>query len=273
MCKFVLQNKFTLFFITNKIEMNKFKILAIALSAFALSSCSDDENDYSVQVPFYNADLKFNSEGVWENVYSPSGDTPITFGDFIFSHYGESGTYDYFYGFVPSKSKKTTEYTTTSEWLNHQWSTIAGTGLYEGMPYLVGYWDSYVDGDELIPDNPSCSIKKADNSTFRPTGILVSNTTWGYYSMRNGSEMYPTPFGNDDSCELIIYGTKRDMPTGKVTVELAKGKVIANKWIPVYLNSLGEVDMIYFQMKSTVTNEYGICNPPTSFCIDGFFVE
>lgn len=255
--------------------MNKIKLLAVGFSALLMASCSSDSdiNDDAKLVTFYNESLQFNDEGVWENVFSPSGETPLVFGDFMFSHYGESGAYDYFYGFVPSLSENTSSYKTTAEWLEHQWSSIVGKSASQAFPYLVGYWDSYVDGEELVPENPSCSIKKTDNSTFTPVTIFVSNSSWAYYSMMNGSEMYPTPFGSSDSCELIIIGSKRGLPTGKVSVNLAKGRNILSTWTAVDLSTLGEVDMIFFQMKSTISNEYGIANPPTYFCIDGFFVE
>jgi len=254
--------------------MKTLKLFALALTALALSSCSDDNNDNSGAVPFVNNSLKFNASGYWENTYTPTGDTPIQFGDYLFSHYGEDGEYPYFYGFAPSKSENKKKYSTTADWLNNQWCSIYGGGIYSSTPYLVGSWMEYIDGDtEEIPETPSCNITRADKNTFHPIGIMVCNTSWAYYSMLEGSEMYPTAFTESDNCQLTITGVLRGMRTGRVTIDLAKGKDIVSTWIPVDLYSLGEVDMIYFQMTSTVTNNYGICNPPTYFCIDAFFVE
>ena len=251
--------------------MKKIALFALAVSALFSTSCSNSsEEEFSGYVPFSNPYVKYDSNGVWDQVYD---DAELIFDKYQFTHYGESGSYNYYYGFVPSKSENTSSYTTTDQWLKHQWSTIEGHGIFTSTPYIVGNWESYIDQvTDVVPDNPSCAINRVDGGAFRPMGIFVSNTTWGYYSMLNGSEMYPTPFGDKDNCELIICGALRGIQTGKITVTLADGKNISKNWIPVELDKLGTVDMIYFQMKSTVKNENGICNPPTCFCIDGFFV-
>lgn len=255
-------------------KLTRFFSFALAATAMLLSSCSDDDNNYHGVVTFINQDYKFNSEGIWENVYTPAGDRPLVYGDYIFSHYGEDGEYPYYYGFAPSKSEDTADYETTSSWVEHQWSSIAAGGVYNDTPYLVGAWMEYIDETtDRVPENPSCCITRADHATFVPMGILVTNTTWAYYSMLNGTEMYDTPFTDNDECELKIIGARKGMKTNSITIKLAKGQNILTTWIPVDLAELGEVDMIYFQMSSTRSNSYGITVPPTYFCIDAFFVQ
>lgn len=256
-------------------KFTRFLTIALAATSMLLNSCSEDNNsNYQGVVTFINQDYTFNESGTWENVFTPSGDTPLIYGDYVFSHYGEGGEYPYYYGFAPSKSEDTSDYRTASSWINHQWSSIAAGGVYNNTPYLVGAWMEYIDETTTgIPENPSCSITRADRQPFTPIGILVTNTTWAYYSMLNGTDMYNTPFGDDDVCELKIIGVRKGAKTNIITVKLAQGQNILTTWLPIDLAPLGQVDMIYFQMASTQSNSYGITVPPTYFCIDAFFVE
>lgn len=252
--------------------MKTFKLFAIAAAALMLSSCNNDENgEMTGFVAFSNPSLQFDNHGYWKNIYSPTGNTPITFGEFEFSHYGEDGEYPYYYGFAPSMSTSTTQYNTTSQWLEHQWNSVCGGGIYGSMPYLVGSWMEYID--DMDESMPSCYIKRTDNATFKPVGIFVTNTSWAAFTMKMGSDMYPTPFNKDDKFELEIIGSRLGRRTSTVTVTLATDGKILETWVPVDLTKLGEVDMIYFRMNSTQFNEYGITIPPTTFCLDGFFIE
>ncbi|HRN05039.1 MAG TPA: DUF4465 domain-containing protein, partial [Muribaculaceae bacterium] len=99
----------------------------------------------------------------------------------------------------------------------------------------------------------------------------IANTTWGYFAMKNG-DTYSTPFGQDDYCNVIIYGRLRGVSVGSIKVPLAyKGKIF-DSWIGVDLSGLGTVDELVFQMESSKTGKYGM-NNPAYFCITDLYTR
>lgn len=135
---------------------------------------------------------------------------------------------------------------------------------------MMAYWSEYDDTKESgIPAKPSCSIKC--DRLFNPVGVYITNSSYAYYAIKNGTE-FNSKFENGDYFTLHINGVRNGVLTGHVDVELANGTNILSKWLPVSLESLGTVDMIYFTMESSDSGTYGM-NTPSYFCLDGFTFE
>lgn len=109
----------------------------------------------------------------------------------------------------------------------------------------------------------------ADGSVFYPDDLYVTNTSYGYYAMKNGTP-FNHAFTEKDNCVLKINGYLdgvRKFTT--IDVYLAKGTNILDYWKEVELSKLGNVDTVVFTMESTDTGSYGM-NNPAYFCIGAF---
>lgn len=238
-------------------------IFLATLAAALLSACGTEdkktENDW---LPTFT---DFNAEGVWTGCY----DTDVNYVDingFRFTHHGQADVYDgisyrSWYGFCPSKSTDNADYS-ASDWTAHQWTSITGGGVAgEGSPYLVGFWKT--DGGDS-----SCRMTRTDGSVFYPDDLYVTNTSWGYYAMKNGSA-FSRPFTDDDTCILHITGYLAGVRKFQsIQVYLAKGTNILDYWKKIELSKLGNVDTVVFTITSTDSGQWGI-NNPTYFCLGG----
>lgn len=138
--------------------------------------------------------------------------------------------------------------------------SIAG-GAYEGQNYVVWYED---------PWNPN-SIKL--NEAAVVPGMFVCNNVYAYNSMKNGDATAGEPFGETDYFSLIVYAKLNGVGVNaRVFVDLADGTNIMDKWTYVDLSSLGEIDELYFEMKGSRANDYGVLTP-SYFCIDNLGAE
>lgn len=254
-----------------------YSLLAVIGCATTFIACSDNDTqeEYAAYLDFNNSKITYNPETMaWSDVFESAHNNDLVYVNYQFSHEGYKSEYgDYFYGFCPSKSSDVNEY--KNDWIpNHQFSAITGKSVFVGMndqPYMVAYWNEYGDtqnGAGMIPESPSCAI--TSSKPFTPYGVFITNSTYTYYAIKNGTS-FSRPFAPSDSLTLYIHGVRNGMTTGTVTVDLASNGEILKDWLPVSLTKLGTVDMIYFTMKTTDTNKYGSCTP-TYFCLDGLAV-
>lgn len=148
----------------------------------------------------------------------------------------------------------------------------ASGGAYEGNNFNV--WTgsySYLDyimvpGRSVVP------------------GMYINNTAWVVDAILNGDGMsiepddstaIGMPFGENDYLGLMILGIQIDQANdtsylvGQKGVYLAKGTQYINEWTYVELASLGNVDVIMFQMVSSKQNKWGMTTP-AYFCMDNF---
>lgn len=256
-----------------KLTKTFFASALLMLTATGFTSCNNDDDD-----PYIQAFINFNSENItyssstkaWDKVYDSTADKDLKYGEFQFSHQGFKSEFgDYFYGFCPTKSNDTKA---AENLMDNQWSAITGESvIMTGNPYMVAYWNEYGDKTEGGIENgtPSCAISCV--TPINPIGVYVTNSTYAYYAMKNGTK-FNSKFGANDYFRLHIYGQLRGLTTGSVTVDLAKGTDILDKWYGVSLLQLGKVDTIYFTLESSDTGEYGM-NTPAYFCLDGFTFE
>ncbi len=247
-------------------------VVAVAM-ALSLASCEDDNdtNDFVIYPDSYG--MEYDANGAWMSCYDEAA-TSFTLDGFIFSRSVSSYEYEgvkYYswMGFCPSNATDVTDYTGT-DWTLHQWSSITGGGVRgKGSAYIVGCWSASEDASTL-PAVPACSITYG-GMAFEPEDICVTNSTWGYYAMRNGS-MFNKKFGAGDWCKLHIIGVRNGVETGRVDVLLADGTKMLDRWTEIDLHRLGVVDMIYFQMSSSDSGAWGM-NNPAYFCLDRFEVD
>ncbi len=241
----------------------------IALTAVALTSCSDDDDpDYDVVLNLNSSEISYDNNGVWDQCYSTTT-SAIVIDDFVISHAAfDWGGFFTWYGFCPSKSSDATDYT-TGNWIEHQWSAITRGGVDGvGTPYLVGCWSSSESSD--LPEDASCVITY-DGAEFEPDEVYVTNNTYAYYIIKNGNA-YSKVFTDDDWFNLIITGYNSGRKTGSVTVSLANGTDILNRWKEVELDALGTVTALVFTMESSDTGVWGM-NTPSYFCLDRLKIE
>lgn len=111
------------------------------------------------------------------------------------------------------------------------------------------------------------------------TGMYLTNTTYAYYSIRDGDD-FSAAFGGEtgddpDYFELIIKGYQEgSLTTDSVVFTLADYRFddnsqdyIVDEWEFVDLTSLGAVDSLEFTYFTTNVNDFGPVTP-LYFCVD-----
>lgn len=257
---------------------NLLTLVALACLTFGMTACNDDDDDPDSIDLVYNFGREakeYNADGYWAQVLNPEqgplGYTGVTVSHSV-SAFESGGVTTYSWsGFCPSKVSDLKDYTAEGTWVDHQYAAMPGKG-FTTPNYLVGYWNSGEKLDGNIA-TPSCYIKFESEVALLSTRI--ANTTWGYFAMKNGSA-YSKAFGQDDYCNVIIYGRLRGVCVGSIKVPLAyKGKIF-DSWIGVDLSGLGTVDELVFQMESSdnsTFNGVSYMNNPAYFCITDLYTR
>ena len=180
-----------------------------------------------------------------------------------YTYYGED--FESWGGFSYSNI---TNSTPTNPLYKSQYSAITGTGGdgVAGSVYGVAYLDSYT------PVYPTITLPSGYDT---PTSILLTNTTYAYYSMLNGDGM-AKKFGGLDGTDADwflltirgydILGTE----IGFINFYLADYRYsdsaedyIVDEWVSVDLTSLGSgVSYLEFDFSSSDVGGFGI-NTPT----------
>lgn len=170
-----------------------------------------------------------------------------------------NASWDSWSGFAASEK---TDATTPG--IANQYSAVTGKGVDGSSAYAVGY--------------PA----KVSTIQFKDTtisGLYVTNSTYAYWSMKNGdafSKKFGGDTGNDeDYLILTIHGfDAANQSTGKVDVYLADFRssdplqdYILDSWKWVDLKSLGRISKLEFTLRSTDNGVWGM-NTPGYFCID-----
>lgn len=252
-------------------------LLKISLSALIattfLSSCEKNDEDNSIITVYLNqTEIPYDENGVWSQAMTENA--RIISQGVAFSHQAipEWNTWN---GFIASRNNDTEDYSADFSWMDHQATAITGGGLSgEGTPYLIAYWNSS-EGENVDHTTASCAVTYG-NGTFIPQSIQITNTTYAYYTMTNGSS-FSKQFKKGDYLHLLIYGVKPDgTKTGPVTFALADYSEDTSKplsqWEYVNIEELGEVSGIYFQMDSSDKGIWGM-NTPAYFAADRLTIK
>lgn len=246
----------------------------MALSMVAMSvmtGCSDDP-DSTKKIDFTLLGDVYNEQGYWNKCYDTDVNN-VNVAGFSFSHSAsvsvwDGVTYYSWNGFCPSISSDKKDHS-SDNWTEYQWSAVTGRGVKSGAPYMVAMWDVAEDASS-VPGNPSCCIRRVDGKSFRISSLSVTNSSYGYYVMKQGSA-FSKPFGKSDWFTLHIHGVSDGSVSATIDVDLASDGNILDTWKSVDLSALGDVDMIYFTMTSSDTGQWGM-NNPAYFCLDGIEV-
>jgi hypothetical protein len=204
--------------------------------------------------------------------YNPGASGSFTSGNVTYPYRLSTYSWD---GFAYSNTTDDT----TGEYAN-QYSAITAGGVDStGSNYIVSYvtsdWSTY----KLIPD----TITFADGLSHALSGFYATNSTYAYYTMKNGS-MFSKVFGGADGTDadwfkLSVWGQKEDGTlTDSVEFYLADFRFtrdtldyIVNDWRWVDLQSLGKVKKLMFSLGSSDASAWGI-NTPAYFCMDNLTV-
>ena len=259
--------------------------LATLSLGLLFTSCESDNPEYddTETILVSEAKISYDDDGVWDN---NNVDGFINIDDYEFSHYFQSYDidgykYDYVYGFTPSKINDTTLHTPLYQFA---YASMSGGGVNgAGTPYLVGFWDPWMETDGDF-NTRSCRVFAEDGDTFMPQSVMVNNNSYVYYTLLNGSD-FNKPFGQGDWVTLTAHGVHPDNSESTAVIYLANittpGDVasgIVTKWTEFDLSGLGVCTGIYFTMASsdnTADLESGMntMNTPAYFCIDKLVVK
>lgn len=254
-------------------------MVAGVLSGFAMVSCDDDnEPDTTITVDMSNANVNYDAKSVWDGCLE-SDKTGFVCQDVYFSHQAtESEWGNYWYGFCPSRSSDTQDYSDTESGFYgiHEWDVMSGGGLSgEGTPFVVAYWNS---SEGATPgDNASLLVKHLNGVSFYAESVYVNNTTLTYYTILNGNA-FSRPFAEGDWFKVQFFGvTASDAVVGPVEYYLADFRSenseewsMTDEWTLVDLSALTAsepVKYIYMQMASSDSGQFGM-NTPGYFAID-----
>ncbi len=247
----------------------------LLLFSLFLTSCDKNDDDNNLVTVYLNStQIPYNSSDVWTQVLSNTD--KIISQNVVFSHSANS-EWSSWNGFVVSRNQDFADYSAQGFWPNHQYTAMpcgGKSGL--GTPYLVAYWNSSEAKDVKLT-NASCAITYGtEGQLFTPQQILITNTSYTYYTVSKGSA-FSKKFVAGDYLRLLVYGVRQDdTKTEPVAVYLAdytdSKTLLLKDWEYVNLEALGEVKGIYFQMESSDSGQYGI-NTPTYFAADRLSIK
>ena len=153
----------------------------------------------------------------------------------------------------------------TTAGYGNQYSAITGSGNNGSSNYAVSY--------------PTPLALAEFKSTTKVSGFYITNSTYAYWSMKNGdpfSKKFGGESGNDpDYFKLMIEALNVDgLPVDTVYFYLADFRFadqskdyILNKWTWVDLSSLKDANKLRFSLSSS-DNSFGYMNTPSYFCMD-----
>lgn len=245
----------------------KSTLLFIAISSiFGLQSCvgDDDTSDPAYLGDF--SELTFNGENYWVDCYNTNA-TEVVAGRLLFSHSAsvfswDGVNYESWEGFCPSKVNDTQDY--ASNWTAHQWASISPNPS-NGI-FLVGHSGSEIKENPV--ENDICSVQLSSGAYFTPRFVYVNNSSYTYYTAKNGSD-FNAPFTLDDNVVLNIVGVQNGRLAGQIRCPLITNGIYLDQWMLVSLESLGVVDKVLFYVESTAQNAYGL-TIPAYFCLADF---
>ena len=134
------------------------------------------------------------------------------------------------------------------------------------------YFFAQCNGDDYgLPAQVSLT---GSEKLYKGVCIYVNNTTYTYNVIVNSTAAgrgFFKEWTKDDLLQLHIIGenkTATKASADTVTVDLARGFKVMDKWTRIDLSGLDSINNIRFVITGTDTGEYGL-NTPACFCFDG----
>lgn len=222
-------------------------LLVLTASGYFFTSCNPQNETKTTLVDF--EDVTLNADSIW-NGSDGSGKFVSGNSNFLNNYNSSWMSWD---GFSCSAKKDTV----TPGYVN-QYSSIVGLGAFGSNQYAVAY------------NSASFTCKANQYGNFNIKSLMVTNSTYAYLDMLNGSA-YSKKFSTNDWYKVTFSGYLNKVATGTVDYYLAdfrNGKsFMAKTWNKVDLSSLGKVDSVAISFGSSDIGQFGI-NTPTYVCID-----
>ena len=258
------------------------KLLLFAILSGMAATAMADGDIITLDLTKATTELTFNATtGAWNGTFNDDEEV-IESQCFLFLHNSMSD-YQTWWGFTASNSANNGM---RDDYVTYQYSNMAKGGIMlkedgtvdldehgapkcsADVPYLVAYYSPFMGQRPL-------DMIFNDVYNYEPQGCYVNLSSWTYYTIQDGSGL-SRAFTNGDNFSLTIHGVGPDETEKTVEVTLGKydnGDLTLNRgWRYVDLTPLGEVNELYFTMKSTDAGAYGD-NTPDYFCLDKLQVK
>ncbi len=223
-------------------------------------SGSSDQPEYGSS-PGMTKDLKYNTDGVWDQCFKVDPPASLTLFNVMFSHYAyktDDGVE--WEGFTPSNSDEVIESK------KNLWGNPTGHGVVS-TPFMVAKWNPNESLDE-VPNSPSCAIRLSTGINFNPFCVYVTNSCATLGAVLYGDENGLEPFKSSDYLTLLVNIVRDGKKVATIEQPLVKaGTSPLGNWIAIDLRDYDNVEMIYFQLKSS-KNKDGVLALPPYFCLD-----
>lgn len=253
--------------------MKKLSLLML-LSVFVFWGCSNDDDEevrHILSLPDYEAET------------IDLGDTqhPVDTWSTSYDYAGQTYTTNYFHTLLTDKSN-IFEFDCTSSDIygfgsdafaftnctSGNYSAVTKKGVNNNTYVVVGA-SGYKVGSNSDTE-VSIRFKNSNNTNYSVKGLFITNSTYAYTSMTEGTPLYHNQgkedkFDTTDSFKLTIYNLDKTM---HVDCYLAEGTNILTEWKWINLSALGETKGLKFALTSTKEDEYGMMTP-AYFCLDG----
>ena len=262
--------------------MKKFTTFLAAFTVAAAGAYAQ-EGYHTLDLTKATTELTFNEvNGAWTGTFDDDAES-IDSQCFVFIH-NSMADWGTWWGFTASNS---TDNTRPDDTITYQYSNMAKGGIMlseDGtvmldewgnpvcsaeVPYLVAYYSPFMTARPL-------DMTFADGKSYEAVSAYVNLQSYAYYSMEYGDSFARAFNRTGDKYTLTIHGVAPDDSEKTVVVELAScdnGNLTINRgWRYVDLSPLGEVNEIYFTMKSTDEGSWGD-NTPEYFCLDKLIVK
>ncbi len=258
------------------------RILLLTIAASMVSGAYAQEKVTVLDLTNAGSALEFDAEtGAWTDTYNDDSES-IESQCFSFVHSSMSD-WQTWWGFTVSNSADNSK---RDNFITYQFSNMAKGGIVlneDGtvkldeagapvvsaeVPYLVGYYSPYMAARPV-------DMTFNDGKSYEAVGVYVNLTSWAYYGVQDGSGV-ARAFTNGDRFTLTVHGVAPNESEKEIEVELAafdNGNLTVNRgWRYVDLSPLGQINELYFTMKSTDSGAYGD-NTPAYFCLDKLMVR
>lgn len=258
------------------------KFLTSSLSALCVFSLLAQDDIITLDLSQSTTRLEFSeTTGAWTETYNDDEES-IESQCFSFVHSSIS-EWSTWWGFTASNSA---DNSFRDNFITYQFSNMArgGIALNEDgsimtddfgapvvspeLPYLVSFYSPYMAARPV-------DVTFNTDKTYEAVGVYVNLNSYAYYAIQDG-DSYARAFNNGDKFILTVHGVSPAGAESEVAVELASysnGNLTINRgWSYVDLSELGEVNELYFTLKSTDTGSYGD-NTPLYFCLDKLMVK
>lgn len=193
-------------------------------------------------------------------------------GDFLISPLIFPNEYDYQNDFWSGQWAMSSSNDTVTPNFTNLYGCIEGEGRNGSDVYAIGQKDLYTG-----------KLSITSNSAIMPQEVYITNTTYAYYTIRDGnqfSKAFGGPTGEDPDYFYIRWKgflngelqQEQDFYLADYRFQESSEDYIVKEWTRFDLSGMGMVDSLEIEFYSSDTGEFGI-NTPLFFALDDFTYE